>query len=186
MVDVLGHFGMALMWALPAWFIWDGRVSLAMVALTLTTAMLPDVDLVLRDVMAVHHHGVTHTVVFVLTVALIAGALVEYGFGSFLKRKWLKAKGYTVSKGALFVFIAGGFTLGGFSHIFADMLSAPDISTPIEPLWPLIDKPWSIDVIWYANPWWNEGLLIVAVLLHIAAAYLDVHVEHPFRIERSA
>lgn len=184
MVDVLGHFAMALLWALPAWLIWDGRVSLAFIALTLSTAMLPDLDLVLRSVLLVHHHGITHTFLFVLGVALAAGAVVEYALGPFLKRTVLQTEGYTVSNGALFVFIAGGFTVGGFSHVFADMLSAPDIAQPVEPFWPLVDKPWSFDVIFYTSPWWNEGLLIVAVVLHIVAARLDRRIEHPFRIER--
>lgn len=186
MVDVLGHFAMALLWALPAWLVWDGRVSIALIGLSLVTAMLPDVDLVLRGFLAVHHHGITHTIVFVLGVALIAGAIVEYGFGSLLKRTWLEAEGYTVSNGALFAFVTAGFALGGLAHLFADSLSAPDVAQPIEPFWPLWNKPWSLDLIWYTSPWWNEGLLVVALVLHAAAAYGDFRVEHPFQIERRA
>ena len=184
MVDVLGHFGMALLWAIPAWIIWDGRVSMVFIGLTLVTAMLPDADLVLRNFFAVHHHGITHTVVFIVTVALIAGAIVELGFKSWFERAWLKSEGYTISTGALFVFVAAGFMLGGFSHLFADMLSAPDIAQPIEPFWPLLDKPWSVDVAYYTSPWWNAGLLTLALALHAVLAYLDLDIGHPYRIQQ--
>lgn len=182
MVKLMGHLGIALLWAVPAWFVWEPRVSLAFVGFVLSTAMLPDVDLVLRDVLPIVHHGVTHTVVSVAVVSLIAGALVEYGLRSWLERRWFRRRGITVSSGALFLFVAGGFLLGGLSHLFADMLSAPDIADPIEPFWPLFDKPWSIDVLWYASTPWNVGLLAVGSAIHVALAYLDVRVEHPYSI----
>ncbi len=185
MVDVMGHFAMALLWALPAWFVWDGRVSLTLILLTAGTAMLPDVDLVLQGVLPITHHGITHTVVFVVGVALVAGAIVEYAFGSYLRRTWLSAQGYVVSERALFALVASALTLGGFSHLFADLLSAPDIAPPIAPLWPVYDQPIIVDVIYYNSPWWNVGLLIAAVALHLAAAYADFTVEHPYRIERT-
>lgn len=51
------------------------------------------------------------------------------------------------------------------------MLSAPDISTPIEPLWPLAEWTWGVDLVWY-NAWWiNAGFLAVMVGAHLAAAY---------------
>ncbi|WP_254545362.1 metal-dependent hydrolase [Halomarina pelagica] len=174
MVDVLGHLALALLFALPAWIVWDGRVSLAFVGTVLATAMLPDVDLVLRHVVpTVEHHGVTHTVLFVTVVSVVAGALAETVDTSVLERWWRESEGHAVSDGAVFLFVTGGFLLGGLSHLFGDVLSAPDVSEPIEPLWPVFDKPISIDVLYYTSPWWNLGLLVAAVSLHLALGYRD-------------
>ena len=183
MVDVMGHFGMALLWALPAWYLWDGRVSLLFVAFVLSTAMLPDVDLVLQTVLPVQHHGITHTVLFVTTVALVAGAIVEFGLKSWLQRIWLDNHSTTLATGTLFVFIVSGLLLGGFSHLFADMLSAPDIAPPIEPFWPFFDKPWSVDIAWYKSPLWNVGLLSLAVVLHVLSAYADMAFDHRWSLQ---
>lgn len=186
MVDVMGHFAMGLLWAAPAWILWDGRVSAAFVGLTLATAMLPDVDLVLSQYLPIAHHGITHTVVFVLGVALAAGAVVEWGLRSRIERAWLRAEGHGLSTGALFAFVFGAFALGGLSHLFADVLSAPDVSQPLEPFWPLITDPLVVDLIWYNAVWWNAVLLAVALVIHIGLAYLDLDVEHPYRIYRRA
>lgn len=182
MVDVMGHFAMALLFALPAWALWEGRVSLAFVGFAVSTAMLPDVDLVLQTVLPIEHHGVTHTVLFVTLVALLVGALVEYGGKERLERHWLRSRGYRLQPGTLFLFVFAGLLLGGYSHLFADMLSAPDIAAPVEPFWPFFEKPWSVNVIWYNSPWWNRGLLTVAVLAHAVAAYIDVSVHHRWNI----
>ncbi|MFC7154108.1 metal-dependent hydrolase [Halomarina halobia] len=174
MVDVLGHLALALLLALPAWIVWDGRVSLAFVGTVLATAMLPDVDLVLRHVVpTVEHHGVTHTVLFVVIVSAVAGVLAETVDTSVLERWWRESEGHAVSDGAIFPFVTGGFLLGGLSHLFGDVLSAPDVSEPVEPLWPFLDKPISIDVLYYTSPWWNLGLLVVALSLHLALGYRD-------------
>jgi len=58
------------------------------------------------------------------------------------------------------------------SHLVADMLSAPDISTPIEPFWPFFDKLWSVDLVWYNAMWINFGFLSAMIVVHLALAYL--------------
>ena len=173
MVDVMGHFGMALLWAAPVWVVWDGRVSLAFVGLAVSTAMLPDVDLVLQSFLPVTHHGVTHTFLFVGAVSLVAGAVVDGLLAPLLERHWSNPEQSERASVSLFVFTVAGLFVGGSSHLFADMLSAPDIAPPVEPFWPFFDKPWSVDVLWYNSVWWNLGLLSVAVVLHLALAYVD-------------
>jgi len=173
-VDVLGHFAMALLWALPAWYRWDGRASLAFVGFVASTAMLPDVDLALRAVLpGVHHHGVTHTVVFVAGVALVAGVVVARGLLPAIERWWVESEGHAVPRAEAYAFVVGGLLVGGLSHVFADVLSAPDVASPVEPLWPLVDAPISVDVIYYTAPEWNGGLLLVALGLHAVAGYVD-------------
>ncbi|PSQ09036.1 metal-dependent hydrolase [Halobacteriales archaeon QS_5_68_33] len=179
MVKLMGHLGMALLWSLPVWFVWEWRVNLAFIGFALSTSMLPDVDLVLRDFLPVVHHGITHTVVFVVATGLVVGAVVEFGLRRWLDRAWFGQRGLAVSQWALFTFIAGGLVLGGFSHLFADMLSAPDIAAPVEPFWPVFDKPWSVDLIYYSAFAWNVGLLAVGILAHLAFAAVHLQFGEP-------
>ncbi|MFD1587539.1 metal-dependent hydrolase [Halorientalis brevis] len=181
MVDIMGHVAMGLLWALPAWFIWKKRVALAFVGVVVPTALLPDVDLWLHRLFPamVHHHGVTHTVVFVAGLSVVFGGIVAALFTDPIDR-WLQSERFT--SGKLFGFALVAFLLGGLSHLFADMLSAPDIATPIEPFWPFFDKPWAVDVIWYNSPVWNAGLLAVAVLLHVVVATVTDPTDHSYRL----
>lgn len=173
MVDVSGHLAMGLLWATPAWFVWRERrrVTLAFLGIVLPAALLPDVDLPLQAAFpgAVHHHGATHTVVFVVLAGVAVGGLAAALAGP-LDRRF---EGHRLDRGSpfTFAFAAAATVLGGLSHLFADVLSAPDVASPIEPFWPFVDGSPSIDVIWYNSPWWNVGLLIVAVVLHLGLAY---------------
>ena len=182
MVDVLGHLGMALLWALPVWLFYQRRVSLVFIGLVVTTAHLPDVDLLLLGVLPIVHHGITHTVLFVTAVSLVAGAIAEFKLGTWIEQQWLEGEHELLSKWGLYAFTTGAFLLGGFSHLFADMLSAPDIAKPVEPFWPLVAKPWSVDLIWYNSPWWNAGLLTAAGALHLVVAYAATPLGHRYRL----
>jgi len=184
MVKLMGHVAMALLWAIPAWFVWDNRVSLAFVGLTTVTAMLPDLDLLLQKLFPslIHHHGVTHTIVFVCGASVFAGAITAAAFSGPLDR-W--TRGERFDRSSAFAFAAGAYAVGGLSHVFADMLSAPDIASPIEPLWPFVQGSWGIDVIWYSSTWWNVGLLAVALTVHAVLAVATTPLEHPFRLEEA-
>lgn len=110
--------------------------------------------------------------------------VIEYGIRSSLERLWLEEPGYRLAAGTLFVFVVSGLLVGGYSHLFADMLSAPDIAPPVEPFWPFFAKPWSVDVIWDTSPYWNVGLLFVAVVLNAVAAAVNFSIPHRWSIER--
>lgn len=180
----MGHIAMGLLWAVPAWFVWTERVSLAFIGFVAVAALLPDVDLWLSALFPdiVHHHGVTHTVVFVVLSSVLIGAIVAPALSGPIDNR---LDGDRFDTGSLFAFVFAAVLVGGLSHLFADVLSAPDIAQTIEPFWPFFDKPWSIDLIWYNSPWWNVGLLTAAVLIHLVLAYTSDTVEHPYRI-RSA
>ncbi|WP_415381256.1 metal-dependent hydrolase [Halosimplex sp. TS25] len=166
----MGHLAMGLLWALPAWWLlWDEHASALFVALAVLMAPFPDVDkyVAMAFPNAVHHHGVTHTVVFIAAISVVAGALVTAAFTD-------RIDGWTAQRfdgRRTFLFATAAFAVGGLSHVFADMLSAPDISTPIEPLWPFVDGSWGIDVLYYDNPWWNVGFLSLMVVVHLVVAY---------------
>jgi len=170
MVGVIGHVGMALIWLAPAWFFIDReKTAVTFVAVGFWFGAVPDIDLYLQQVFeTVKHHGVLHTVLAVSLIALFVGPLV----GWLLKRAiggsdWFssKAEDRAASFGFLMVWIAG------LSHIFADILSAPDIAEAIEPLWPLYQQSVGIDLVWYDNPMFNWGLFVVGIGLNIALHY---------------
>jgi len=78
MVDIMGHVAFGLFFATVAWFVWDDRASVAFIGLAAVASLLPDVDLWLSKLFPaeVHHHGVTHTVLFVTVMSLAAAALL--------------------------------------------------------------------------------------------------------------
>ena len=181
MVDIMGHIAFGLFFAVVAWFIWDDRASVAFIGLAVVASLLPDIDLWLSKLFPaeVHHHGVTHTVLFVTIASLVGGAILA---GLFSRRidAWIESERF--DRSSLFVFLSGGFLAGSLSHLVADMLSAPDISTPIEPFWPFFDKPWSVDLVWYNATWINLGFLAVIVVVHLALAYFTTPPDHRYRL----
>ncbi len=169
MVDVTGHLAMALLFAAPAWLVWGRRAALAFTGFTLVTAMLPDVDLVLQGYLPIDHHGVTHTLLFVGLLSVLAGAVAaRYLTDWFNAHRRIRSD--SIASETVFVFATAGLLTGGISHLFADVLSAPDIAPPIAPFWPLYPEPIIVDVIYYNSPVWNFGLFAVAVGLHLALA----------------
>ncbi|WP_255196202.1 metal-dependent hydrolase [Halorarius litoreus] len=181
MVDVMGHLAFGLLFALPAWFVWNDRASVVFVAFAAVAALFPDIDLWLVMLFPgeVHHHGVTHTVLFVTVAGLVGAAVLTALFTGRID-EWIESERFDRSR--LFVFSFLGFLAGGLSHVFADMLSAPDISTPIEPLWPFVDGSWGIDLVWYNASWINVGFLTVMVIAHVSIGYLTTSPDHRHRL----
>jgi len=169
-VDIAGHLAFGLLFALPAWWVLDDRASVGFVALATVAALLPDIDLWLELVIphVVHHHGVTHTVVFAVGASLVGGAVVA----GLLRRPVERWLGKQVDTRRLFAGGNGAILVGTLSHLVGDTLSAPDISTPLEPFWPFFERSWSIDVVWYDAPWINSWFLAVMVVVHLLVAYL--------------
>lgn len=167
MVDVIGHFGMAMIWLAPAWFVLDHeRTAALFVGVGFWFGMLPDVDLVLSNWFStIKHHGVFHTVLVVTILAAVIGPIV----GWILKKAlgdsdWLSRQAADNALGFGFVMV----WVAGLAHVFADMLSAPDIAEAVEPFWPLYQQSLGIDIFWYNSPLANWGLLVTGVLLNVA------------------
>ncbi|SFR85393.1 hypothetical protein SAMN05216559_0081 [Halomicrobium zhouii] len=169
MVDVVGHLGMALLWLAPVWYYVEHRRTAALVvAVGFWFGMLPDVDLVLSEWAAgIHHHGLLHTVLVVTVLAAALGPLVGMLFRRIGDRTgWVsvRAQEKALQIGFLTVWVPS------LAHIFADMLSAPDVSTRIEPLWPLVKGPVvMMDVLWYQSWWATWGLLVLGVSVNVLA-----------------
>jgi hypothetical protein len=166
MVDVSGHLGMALLWLAPAWFILDSRRTAGAFVLSgVPFGMVPDVDLVLEGfVPTVKHHGVVHTVLAVTLFAAVIGPIVGKVLEAIAdETDWLspEAVSHSVRLGFLAVWIPG------LAHLFADILSAPDIADSIEPFWPLYRESLGIDLVWYNDPLVNWGLLAAGVLVNV-------------------
>lgn len=181
MVDIMGHIAFGLLFALPAWYFWDDRASVGFIALAVVASLSPDIDLWLSRWFpnTIHHHGLTHTVLFVTATSLLVGAVLA---GSFSRQidDWIESERFDTT--SLFVFSTVGFLVGGLSHLLADILSAPDISTPIEPFWPVYIQPLGIDLVWYNAAWINVGFLSVMVGTHIALGYVTTPVDHRYRL----
>ncbi|QSW99724.1 metal-dependent hydrolase [Haloterrigena alkaliphila] len=182
MVDVTGHFGMALLFAAPAWLVWGRRGAIAFTAFAMVTAMIPDVDLVLQGYLPITHHGMTHSLLFVVLISVLVGAIAaRYLTDWFNAHRRIRST--EIESETVFVFATAGLLTGGVSHLFADILSAPDIAPPIKPFWPVYSDPVIVDVIYYDSPVWNFGLLAVAIGLHLVLArYERYPLETRYRI----
>ncbi|WP_158056655.1 metal-dependent hydrolase [Halorussus halophilus] len=171
MVDVTGHLGMALIWLAPAWYFIDHRKSAAAFVFTgFWFGMLPDVDLVLSNyVETIHHHGIFHTVLVVTILAAVLGPALGWTMRKLFGRtEWFSARAEENAIALGFV----GVWVAGLAHLFADMLSAPDVSTPIEPFWPLFHGGlFSVDVLWYKSFWATWALLFVGIALNAGLWY---------------
>ncbi len=119
-----------------------------------------------------------HTVVFV-TVASVVGAVLA---GAFSDRIDDRIESERFDASGPFAFLTAGFLAGGLSHVFADILSAPDLSRAIEPLWPVYSQPLGIDLVWYNAAWINVGFLSVMVVAHVAVAYLTTLMGHRYQL----
>jgi hypothetical protein len=171
MVDVIGHLGMALVWLSPAWYFVDRpKTETVFVGGGCWFGLVPDADLLLSNWFAgVHHHGLFHTVLAVTLLAPVLGAILGWGFAEAAKRTdWFSSEGEknAYELGVVAVWIAG------LSHLFADMLSAPDVAQRIEPFWPLYDgSVVFLDVFWYTSWWATWGLLVLGLVVNVAAWY---------------
>ena len=186
MVDVLGHLGMALIWLAPGWYFIDRpKTGVTFVVASVWFGMLPDVDLVLSNYFqTIHHHGVFHTIVVVTLLAAALGPILGWVVAKAVgDTEWFspEATHDAVAIGVIGVWVAG------LSHLVADMLSAPDISSRIEPLWPLYDGPIVlVDVLWYQSFWATWALLIAGVAVNAVLWYWKTKQMRPAESERAA
>ncbi|ESP87437.1 membrane-bound metal-dependent hydrolase [Candidatus Halobonum tyrrellensis G22] len=155
---------MALLFAAPVWFALDDlKANLAFTALAASTGMLPDGDIVLMRYFFIEHHGLTHSLVFIVPTALVLGAIVA---GIYLAVRDDHA--YQASGRQVYGFVALGLFTGMLAHVFADLLTTPDIAPPLEPMYPLLRTPMLLDVAFVKSNLWNLGTLAVGITVQAA------------------
>ncbi|WP_435178894.1 metal-dependent hydrolase [Halorussus sp. AFM4] len=157
----LGHVGMALLFAAPIALLLDRKRRYPPVlVLALATALLPDLD---GKVPFSHHHGGPHTVLFALAASLAFGLALAFVSVNLL---WLARRVDSVPEfrpRAAFALGFGGALAGLASHLFADLLMIPIADNPVEPLWPLSNRPVALGLVHPADPAWNYGLLAAGI-----------------------
>jgi len=170
MVDVVGHFGMALLWLAPVWYFVDHRQTAALIVATgflvrHAAGRRPPLS---NWGLGLHHHGVVHTVLAVTIFAAVLGPSSDSSSdGSTTERAGSPRERARRPSDRL-------------SHRLDPRSRAPlrrhalgpDVSTRIEPLWPLVKGPVvMMDVLWYQSWWATWGLLILGISVNALAWY---------------
>ena len=156
--------GMALLFAAPAWLVFYGlRTKVAFVVLAASTGMFPDSDLLWMRYFFIEHHGLTHSFLFLVPAALVLGAIVT---GIYLAVR----DGNQPGAWAVYGFVVIALFTGMLSHVFADLLTSPDIAPPIKPLYPLVKTPLILDVAYVKSNLWNLGTLALGIVVQLGLA----------------
>lgn len=163
-----GHIGIGLLLAAPVWLLLSGDDVLTFVRYVGLAAMLPDLDVY---VPGVPHHGITHTLFFVAVVAALGG-LAAVASARFTARRWMARTAQP--SGRIYAIAAGGLLLGGASHVFLDLFSSSYEGFPMAVFWPLVDRTFAFDLVYYTDPVVNYGLVGTALAVHALAAYSRV------------
>lgn len=163
MVDAVGHLAIALLWVIPVWFLWDERLSLAFVGLATVASLLPDVDVLVPGV----PNATTHSILFVVAMALVVGAAVAVTAERVLTRWWFEDEGRVPARSTLYVFAAGALFVGGVSHLVADLLASSSVAEGVPLLWPVVTQRFTIAAVQpLGDVTWNGVLLVVALSVH--------------------
>ena len=158
----LGHYGVALFVYAPVGFLLAGTdPTLALVggAGVLVLSTVPDYDL---RIPFLTHRGITHTLLFTVVVAALAGAVGwQLGTGTYTP-----LGGPVESAG----FAAGVAALGLGSHILGDVLTPAGVAV----FWPLSSHEYTVGLTRADNRIANWGLFGVGVFAATAAVWLAV------------
>jgi membrane-bound metal-dependent hydrolase YbcI (DUF457 family) len=153
-----GHIGLALLLAAPAWLVFDQfRQGLAFSALAALTGMFPDVDIYVMQFLFIEHHGVMHSLVFLVPAALVLGGVVTAGYLAV-------RDGDHPGAAAVFGFVTLALFTGMVAHMAGDVLTSPDIAPPIKPLYPLIESRFVLDAAFVKSNLWNLGPLALGLV----------------------
>jgi membrane-bound metal-dependent hydrolase YbcI (DUF457 family) len=159
-----GHIGLALLFAAPAWFVFDEfRAGLAFSALAALTGMFPDTDIYVMQYVFIEHHGIMHSLVFLIPAALVLGGIVTGGYLAVRDDDNPAAV-------AVFGFVTVALFTGMVAHMTGDILTSPDIAPPVKPLTPLVEERFVLDAAFVKSNLWNLGTLALALVTQGALA----------------
>lgn len=163
-----GHLGLALLFAAPAWLVFGQlKAGAAFSALAATTAMFPDIDLVAMRVLFIEHHGISHSLVFLIPAALVLGGVVTAGYLAIRDRTGRPTKS-SRSVTALYAFATLALFTGMLAHLAGDVLTSPDVAPPIKPLMPITDSALYLDAAFVKSNLWNLGTLALGITVQTA------------------
>ncbi len=152
-----GHLGVALLLAAPAWLLFSQfKAGLAFSALAALTAMFPDLDLYVMRYLFIEHHGLSHSLVFLVPAALVLGAIVAGGYLVVSDDNHPALTVYAFATVALFT--------GMLAHLVGDVLTSPDVAPPIKPLYPIVEQRFVLDAAFVKSNLWNLGPFALGVV----------------------
>lgn len=154
-----GHIGLALLFAAPAWLAFEEfGAGLAFSTLAALTGMFPDLDIYAMRYVFVEHHGLMHSLTFLIPAALVVGGIVTGGYLAIRKDDHPSAA-------AVYGFVTLALFVGMFAHMTGDVLTSPDIAPPIKPLYPIVDARFVLDAAFVKSNLWNLGPLALGLLV---------------------
>ncbi len=159
-----GHIGVALLLAAPAWLVFDQfRVGLAFSGLAALTGMFPDLDIYVMRYVFIEHHGLMHSLTFLIPAALVLGAVFTGGYLAVSDDDHSAAA-------SVFGFVTIALFTGMVAHMTGDILTSPDIAPPVKPLYPLVDSRFVLDAAFVKSNLWNLGPLALGLVTQGALA----------------
>jgi membrane-bound metal-dependent hydrolase YbcI (DUF457 family) len=154
-----GHIGLALLFAAPAWLVFEEfKAGLAFSSLAALTGMFPDLDIYVMRYVFVEHHGLMHSLTFLVPAALVLGGVVAGGYLA------VRSSDHP-SAAAVYGFVTVALFTGMLAHMAGDVLTSPDIAPPIKPLYPIIDSRFVLDAAFVKSNLWNLGPLALGLLV---------------------
>lgn len=173
----LGHYGLALVFTAPFSYVLGRRSGTIFAMFVLTTALLPDADLLIPWL---DHHGLTHTVWFVALAPPVIGVLVTLAFG--LYRSVTDDPRLPIFDAPLvFTWATLGSFLGLSSHLLADLLLFVPV-LPIRPFSPFDFRVVVFDVFHVGNLWRNLVIFAFGLAFNVVAFWrtnADEQSSHP-------
>lgn len=159
-----GHIGLALLFAAPAWLVFEEfKAGLAFSALAALTGMFPDLDIYVMRHVFIEHHGLMHSLTFLIPAALVVGGILTGGYLAVRSSD-------RPSAAAVYGFVTLALFVGMFAHMTGDVLTSPDIAPPVKPLYPVVDQRFVLDAAFVKSNLWNLGTLALGIVTQGALA----------------
>jgi len=150
-----GHYGVAMLFAVPIPFVLGRRSGTAVSAFVLVAALLPDLD---NHIPHLTHHGVTHTFLFAAVAGVAGGALAAGAFVAYVRTAG-EPRSTRLAAKTVFTWGAVGLFVGVSAHVVADVLVLLPGTQPVSPFWPVFGRKLHVEVFDLGAPIRNLGFL---------------------------
>jgi len=160
-----GHYGVAMLFAVPIPFVLGRRTGTVVSAFVLVAALLPDLD---NHLPYVTHHGVTHTFLFAAVAGVVGGALATAAFVAYVRVAGEPRSSRLTAK-TVFAWAAVGLFLGTSAHVVADVLVLLPGTQPVSPFWPVFERKLHVEVFDLGAPVRNLLFLLAGLAAQAVA-----------------